>query len=412
MPEIVTTIYLILMFIALYFFFFYIILILRNKHRIFDYPKPKKNYSLSILVPAYNEEKTIADTVKHLFESDYENIVEVIIINDGSTDDTAGVVKKLKKKYPKLKFLDKKINSGKADSLNQAIKIAKGELIAVTDADSYPDKTAVRKMIGFFNDKKVGAVTSAVFVRNKKSFFAKIQAIEYIVLAWTRKLLDFVDSVYVTNGPLSIYRKSGVHEVGGFDTKTVTEDIDITWNLLDHGYKTKMCLDAFVTTTVPLKFKVWWRQRERWGIGGLQAIFKYKKSIFKKGMFGFFVIPFVSLSILLSISVFLFGLYIISQKFILTYLSTRYSLFANTAIFRAQDINLHPSMLIFFTLVLFITAFIYSRYILTVLGKRKGDWDEIRNLFKRLFYLLIYLTLYPLIWFSSIYRMIKGDYKW
>lgn len=412
MTDFITTLYLVFMFVAMYFFFFYILLIIRNRHRIFEYPKPKRNYTVSVLVAAHNEESTIEATINHVMESDYKGIIDVIVINDGSKDKTAEIVRKLQKKYGKLKLLDKKINSGKADSLNQGIKLAKGELIAVVDADSYPEKQSVEKLIGFFDDEKVGAVTSAVFVRNKKNFLTRMQTIEYIVLAWTRKLLDFLDAVYVTNGPLSIYRKKGLIEVGGFDTKTVTEDIEVTWHLLSKGYKTKMCLGAFVTTTVPETFRRYWRQRERWGIGGIQAIFKYKKTFLKKGMLGFFVIPFVSFSILLSMGVFLFGFYLFLRKFLLTYLSTKYSYLANTYLFSLQDINLHPSILIFFTIILFTVAFIYSRYILKILGSEKGEWQEVRNLFNRLFYLLVYLSLYPLIWFTAIYRMVKGNYKW
>mgnify|MGYP001580251117 CR=1 FL=1 len=411
MPEFVTIIYLVFMFLALYFFFLFIMLIMRNKNRIFDYPKPNRIYSLSILVPAYNEEDTIKETIEHIMASSYKGIIEVIAINDGSKDKTAEIVRNLQKKYRKLRLLDKK-NSGKADSLNQAIKIAKGELIAIVDADSYPDKESVEKLVGYFNDKTVAAATSTVFIRNKVNFLTKIQVVEYIIMAWTRKLLDFVNAVYVTTGPLSIYRTDAVKKVGGFDVNTVTEDIDLTWHLMNEGYNTRMCLSAFVTTTVPTKFKVWWRQRERWGIGGIQAIFKYKKAFFRKGIFGIFVIPFVSLSIILSMAIFMFGIYLFLKALLVTYLSTKYSYLANTYLFSLQDINLHPSILIFFTVILFTIAFLFSRYILDTLGREKGEPPTIRNLFNRLFYMLVYLTLYPIIWFSSIYRMIKGDYKW
>jgi len=411
MINFVSAVYLVLMFIALYFFFFYIILIIRNRDMLFYYPKPERNYSISVLVPAYNEESAIEKTVEHIFNSDYKNIVEVIVINDGSKDRTGEIAEKLKKKYKKLKVINKK-NSGKADSLNQALKIAKGELIAITDADSFPEKESIRKLAGFFNDEKVAAVTSAVFIRNRENFLTSIQQIEYIILAWTRKLLDFIEAVYVTNGPLSIYRKSALREVRGFDTTTVTEDIDVTWNLLKHGYKTKMCLDAFVTTNAPTKFRAWWRQRERWGIGGIQAIIKYRNVFLKKGMLGFFVIPFVSLSILLSMGVFIFSLYLVLKAFISTYLTAHYSYIAETPFLRMQDINLNPTILIFFTAVLFITSFIYTRYILANLSGKRNEWHEVRNIFKRLFYLLIYLAFYPLVWFTSIYRMIKGDYRW
>ncbi len=408
--EIVTLIYLGLMFIALYMFFFFIILYLRNKNRFFEYPKAKKRYSVTVLVPAHNEEKTIEDTIRAVASSEYP-LKEIIVLNDGSTDRTPEIVKKLMLQYKNLKLLDKK-NSGKADSLNQGIKMAKGELIAVTDADSFPDKEAIMKIVGYFDDEKVGAVTSAVFLRNKEKFLEKLQVIEYVVLAWTRKLLDYIDSVYVTNGPLSIYRTSILREIGGFDKKSITEDIEVTWHILSAGYKTKMSLASMVTTHAPSTIKAWWRQRVRWGIGGLQVIWKYRIDFFRKGMFGVFVIPFVSVSILLSIAVFLFGWYLLARSLIISYLSARYSFIAETPIINLQALNLHPSVFIFFTLVLFITSFFYSRFILLSLGTKKNDWNELGKLFNRMFYLLLYLSLYPLVWFASIYRIIKRDFRW
>ncbi|MBU0957947.1 MAG: glycosyltransferase family 2 protein [Nanoarchaeota archaeon] len=411
--EAVTIIYLVLMFVALYMFFFFIILIVRNKNRMFDYPVAKKKYKVTVLAAGLNEEKTIEGTVNAIMNSNYDKkYLEVIVINDGSTDNTSKVVRGLMKKYKNLKFIDRKKNIGKAASLNEGIKMAKGELIAVVDADSFPAKDSIQMQTGYFNDPMVGGVTSAVFLRNKTKFIEKLQVVEYIVLAWTRKLLDFIDSVYVTNGPLSMYRKSILNEVGGFDPNTITEDIDLTWNILNHGYKTKMCLSAFVTTVAPNKFKAWFRQRVRWGIGGLLAIWKYRKSFLKNGMFGFFVIPFVSISILLSVSVFLFAMYLIMRSLFLAYLSSTYSAAADTTWIRLQDLNLNPSILVFFTVVLFTTSFIYTRFILMALGTKEHEWQEIKSLFNRLFYLLAYLGLYPIVWFGSFYRMIRRDYRW
>ena len=162
------------MFIALYMFSFFIILTIKNKHQLFHYIKPKKEYSISILIPAFNEEDSIEDTIKHVTELDYpKNKLEIIIINDGSTDNTKKLIKKSIKKYPYLRLLDKE-NSGKADSLNQGIKIAKGELIAVVDSDSFPSKDSLKKLTGFFNEEKIGAVTSFVNVRNKDENFINI----------------------------------------------------------------------------------------------------------------------------------------------------------------------------------------------------------------------------------------------
>jgi biofilm PGA synthesis N-glycosyltransferase PgaC len=87
---------------------------------------------------------------------------------------------------------------------------------------------------------------------------------------WGRKVLDYIDSVYVTNGPFSVYRKKFVQQVGGFDPKNMTEDIEITWNLLSKGYKTKMSYSTTVYTIVPSEIKQWIKQRVRWNVGGIK----------------------------------------------------------------------------------------------------------------------------------------------
>lgn len=411
MVEFITLIYLAFMFIALYMFSFFIILTIKNKPKLFSYPKPNANLLVSVIIPAYNEQDSIKQTIEHVINSNYpKNKLEVIVVNDGSTDNTLKIVKPLLKKYKNLELINKK-NSGKANSLNLAIKKAKGELIAVVDSDSFPHHESLKKLTGFFNDKKMGAVTSFVGVRNKeRNFFAKIQSIEYLIMGWSRKLFDFIDSVWCTNGPLSLYRKSYILKVGGFDPSTVTEDIDITWNLLNHGYKSGMCLDAHVTTIVPEKFRPWFRQRTRWGLGGLQALKKYRKMFFKKGMFGAFILPFISLSVILSIATFLFTSYLILRNIITRTLITSYSIYTDSTILTFQEINLYPSVIIFYFIVLFTLSISYSLYVL-----KKTHYEKnltIKKFLNILFYILIYLTLYPIVWFAAIYRFIKQDFTW
>lgn len=411
MIEFVTILYLTFMFIALYFFSLFIILTFRNHNQLFAHPKPNTNFFITILIPAYNEQNSISDTIKHVMTLNYpKNKLEVIVINDGSSDNTSKIVRNLIKKYSNLRLIDKK-NSGKANSLNIGVKKAKGELIAVVDSDSFPSPDSLKKLSGFFDNSKMSAVTSFVRVRNKNhSLFSKIQSIEYLLMGWSRKLLDFVDSVYVTNGPLSLYRKSYVLKVGGFDPNSVTEDIDITWNMLNHNYKTSMCLDADVSTIVPVKFKNWFRQRTRWGLGGLQAIQKYRSMFFRKGMFGAFILPYVSFSIILSLATFLFSTYLILKNVLRRLLTISYSVSTQSTIFSFQDINLYPSVIIFYFIILFALSLSYSWYIL-----KSTEFEEklgVKKFFNIIFYILIYLTLYPLIWFASIYRFVKKDVKW
>jgi len=406
--EALTVIFLIFLFLAIYFFSFFIVILAHNHSRVFYYPKPKKKYSVSFLIPAYNEGRTIKDTIQAIYNSSY-SLKEVIVINDGSKDNTIKVVKGLFKQYKSLKLINKE-NSGKADSLNQGIKMAKGELVAVVDADSYPSTDAVEKMVGFFNEKNVGAVTSCVFLKNAKTFFEKIQEMEYIALAWTRKLFDFVESVYVTNGPLSIYRKGVLKKIGGFDVNSITEDIELTWHILSEGYKTKMSLASVVYTSVPNKLKLWWRQRVRWGIGGIETIFKYKRFFFRKGMFGMFIMPFVSLTIFLSIFGFIFGAYLIYRQIVSKTVYLGYSVSLESTILRPENMNFSPTIILIMIAILFVLSFSYTSYIYLRMGQK--HILKARKVFNRLFYMIIYLTLYPVVWFDAIYRIIKKDRKW
>ena len=413
MVDVITLVYLSLMFIALYMLAFFIILTFRNNKELMTYERPRKFYSVSVLIPAYNEQDSIKETIEHVANLDYpKNKLEIIVVNDGSKDKTREVVEKLirSKKYFNLKIINKK-NSGKADSLNQGVEMAKGELIAVVDSDSFPSPSSLYKLVGYFNNKEMGAVTSFVTVRNKnQNILTRLQSLEYMLIGWSRKLLDFINSVYVTNGPLSVYRKQFILNVGGFDKQSITEDIDITWNMLYHGYKTSMCLDARVSTITPHKFKPWFRQRMRWGAGGLQALQKYRKMFFKRGIFGYFVMPFVSLSILVSLVSFIFSMYLLLKAISAKTLSIGYSIALSSSIIHLQEINLSQPIMIFFLVILFICSTTYYHYVL-----QTARYEENLNLKRFLFlilYMLVYLALYPVVWFASIYKYVKGDFRW
>ncbi len=393
------------MFIALYFLILFTLTFIHNRKHMFDYPKLTKSYSVSVLIPAYNEEDSIEGTVKSILDLDYKNIVEIIIINDGSKDGTKEIALKLGKEYKKVILLDK-INSGKADSLNQAIKIAKGELVVVVDADSYPSKDSFQKMIGFFDDLKVGAVTTRIFVREPKTFIQKLQSIEYRVIAFSRKLLGFLDAIYVTPGPLAIYRKSALEKIGGFDPKNITEDIEVTWHLTFEGYKVKMSLEPYVTTVSPSKFKSWFNQRIRWNIGGMQTISKYKKYFFRKGMLGFFILPFFTFSLLLGIIGLGIFIYRILRRFIVSYLATKYSVESQVAILTLQDINLNPSILNFFGVILLILGAIFIIFALFYVNKSLSKKDA--PFIPLVFYSLVYMTFYPIILITSLCKFLKG----
>ena len=176
--EFLPIIYLGYMFATIYFLSLFLLLYQKNKKRLFDYPITKKKYSLTVIVPAFNEEDTVEDTVKAILNSNYPGLKEILVIDDGSTDNTFKIIKRLSKEYKKVKGFTKKNQGSKAGPLNFALKKVKTDLVAVVDADSYPAPDAFGKMIGFFDDEKVGAVTCLFIPRNKKTFFERLQTIE------------------------------------------------------------------------------------------------------------------------------------------------------------------------------------------------------------------------------------------
>ena len=410
--EFLTIIYLVYIFIAIYYLSLFSLIYVQNRGRMQESPPVTKAYSLSIIVPCYNAEKEIADTIQNLLNSDYAGLKKIIVVDDCSTDNSYKIAKKFQKKYPKKVLVVRTPkNTGRAaGAKNFGAKFVKTDLIGFTDDDSRPNKDAISRMIGFFDDKKVGGVTSRVLVLNRNNFITGLQAIEYKVIAFTRKLLGFVDAIYVTNGPLSIYRKKAFDHIGGFDINNLTEDIEITWHFVAKGYKIKISLPAKVYTIAPNTFKGWFKQRIRWNIGGVQTISKYKKSFLKCGMLGYFILPFFALSWFLGIIGFLILFYRFGRTFIIRYLSTKWSIEAQTAIITLKDVNLTPSILIFFGVALFILALLYN--VLALVYSREREFKQ-HGLFSLFLYMLVYLSCYPIILITSIFKFfIRKQHTW
>ncbi len=403
-------IYLFYIFVSLYFLFFYIINYISNRKKIFEHPAITRNYPVSVIIPSYNEEETIEGTVLSVLKSRYKP-VEIIIVNDNSKDRTREIAESLAKRYPIVKVINNTRNLRRAGSLNKAIKIAKGELIAAIDSDSYLQKDAIENLIGFFDDPQVGVATAKVLVKKKTGLLEKLQALEYSVIAWTRKLLGFVDCIYVTTGPLSIYRKSAIIKTGGFDDKNMTEDIEMTWHLISCKYKVKMSLASHVETVAPNKLRMWYRQRQRWNIGGLQCLNKYKSLIFSSAhnMLGLFIIPYFVATLILGLTGLGIFSYLIIRRIISFILLTKYSSLANVPVVTLNQFYFTASILNYLGVVLFIFGLFFTIFALRTI-KPKGI--NIYSPLVLLIYLLVYLTIYPFILVTSIIRIIIGDYGW
>lgn len=408
--KILPFIYLGYMFISLYILILSLVLYVKNRKVLFNYPEAKKKYSVSFVVPAYNEGKTIEESLKHILEIDYDNILEIIVVNDCSTDNTRQVVEKIMKRYKKIKLINNPKNLGNAArSQNVGLKHAKGDVIAVVDGDSFPAKDSIKKMIGFFDDPKVGAVTCPVLARNQNKFIEKLQALEYQTISFTRKLMEYVDSIYVTPGPLALYRREAILEINGFDENNLTQDIESTWNIASRGWDRKMSLSTYVTSQVPSKWKDWALQRRRWNIGGMQCIKKYWKTIGKKGMLGLFIIPLFVIGLfwgVLGIGIFA---YLFFSRFITEALSARYSIQTGTPVVTMSQLYMTPSILNYLGVALFVFELIFLLIMLSVLKNKILTKENLLNI---PVYLIVYLMVYPFLMADSIWNYFRGKRKW
>lgn len=408
--EVIPAVYLMYMFISLYLTCFFLILYFKNKKDLFSYPKPKKKYSLSIVIPCYNEEKNIRTTLERFLLSNYPGLKKIIVVDDCSKDNSYNIVKEFADKHKKILLVRTPKNTGKASGAkNYGAKFVTTELIGFTDSDSYPEEDTLGKMIGYFDDEKVGAVTCAILVKDAGKFFEKLQAIEYSIISWTRKLLGYVGAIWVTPGPLAIYRKSVLDKIGYFDESNLTEDIEMTWRITYFGYKRESNIDARVYTAVPDRLKEWWKQRIRWNIGGLQTISKYKSFFFKKGMLGLFIIPFFVISMTLGLLGLFIFLYLLSKRIYYAFFYTSYSLKAQTSVLVVEDLYLTPSVLNYYGIALFLSGLVF-----TIFGMRIMKKQRVRNIkfWDILFYMVVYLTIYPLIFTFASYNFIRGKRNW
>ena len=230
---------------------------------------------VTILVPAYNEEKVIADTVKNLLQQNYDNY-EILVIDDGSTDTTSAQVWNLIAQNPHRDCrIILQANKGKAAALNYGISESEGEIIMCVDADSKLNLNAIQNGVRHFVDAKVGAVSGFVRVGRTSSTLLKFQDLEYsITLNFTRPALALTGSVTIVPGPAGMFRKEVLASIHGYneDRDIFAEDADLTIRLLAHGYKVTSESQMISYTEAPQNLKALLRQRYRWNRGILQAI--------------------------------------------------------------------------------------------------------------------------------------------
>jgi biofilm PGA synthesis N-glycosyltransferase PgaC len=252
-------------------------------------PSFSRKIQVSVLVPAWNEEVGILKTIKSVLDTDYKNL-ELIVINDGSTDHTHELVSDFIASYKlnnrsgeakaEIKYLNLS-NGGKANALNKGLKEVSGEFVITLDADSLMDTDAIINLLQHFeDDAKVGAVAGNVIVANRKKSLALLQQLEYLYGFFFKRADSIFNAVYIIGGAAAAYRKSTLDAVGGFDEHIITEDIEMSTRILSKGYKTRYAANAVIYTEGPSDWKGLCQQRLRWKFGRLLTFIKHKKLFF------------------------------------------------------------------------------------------------------------------------------------
>jgi cellulose synthase/poly-beta-1,6-N-acetylglucosamine synthase-like glycosyltransferase len=244
--------------------------------------------SVSVLIPAWNEEVGIVKTIKSVLDTQYPRL-QIVVINDGSTDGThekvTGFIADHKFEGGLGARLDyiKVPNGGKAKALNRALIEADGEIIITVDADSIMDPGAITNLVKRFRHPGVGAVAGQVVVGNRRKPIEWMQEMEYLYGFFFKRADSLFNSVYIIGGAAAAYRRKVLQEMGGFDNDIITEDIEMSTRILKCGYKTRYAADAIVYTECPSDLKGLCNQRLRWKYGRILTFIKHRKLFFSVG---------------------------------------------------------------------------------------------------------------------------------
>jgi poly-beta-1,6 N-acetyl-D-glucosamine synthase len=239
---------------------------------------------ISVIVPSYNEEVTIADCIQSLSSLDYPNY-EVIIIDDGSTDKTLEIAKSLE--TPKIRVVHQE-NRGKANALNTGIQLSESEIIVTVDADTTIRRDALTRVAGrFARNPRLGAVAGNIKVEQGSGLLNALQSMEYTVgINLIRKAESMLRSVMIVPGPIAAMRREAIQSVGLFSDDTFAEDFDATMKLSKAGYGVEYEENALAYTDVPKSLEDLMKQRRRWYRGMIQVLDKHR-DMFLRPRYGF-----------------------------------------------------------------------------------------------------------------------------
>jgi cellulose synthase/poly-beta-1,6-N-acetylglucosamine synthase-like glycosyltransferase/peptidoglycan/xylan/chitin deacetylase (PgdA/CDA1 family) len=260
---------------------------------------PAVTEPVTVLVPAYNERECIANTVNSLMASDHP--LEIIVIDDGSTDGTADIVEELR--LPNVRVV-RQVNAGKPAALNNGIAHAGHDIVVMMDGDTVFEPSTVRELVQPFADGRIGAVAGNAKVGNRDTLIGAWQHIEYVMgFNLDRRMYDVLRCMPTIPGAIGAFRRQALERVGGMSEDTLAEDTDITMAMHRDGWHVVYAERARAWTEAPESVQQLWSQRYRWSYGTMQAIWKHRRAVIERGpsgRFGRVGLPLVALFMVLA----------------------------------------------------------------------------------------------------------------
>lgn len=230
---------------------------------------------VSVLIPAFNEARVIESSIHRVLHSTDVG-VEVIVIDDGSSDGTSAIVSAAFADEPRVRLLTLE-NGGKAHALNRGLALSRGEIIIALDADTQFEPDTIAKLARWFANPKIGAVAGNAKVGNRINLVTRWQAVEYVTAQnLERRALSRFDAIMVVPGAVGAWRKTALDEVGGYPVDTLAEDQDLTIAIQRRGWRIGHDVDAIAWTEAPETFRALAKQRFRWAFGTLQCLWKHR----------------------------------------------------------------------------------------------------------------------------------------
>ncbi len=245
---------------------------------------PPVREAVSVVVPAYNEKEGIEAAIRSIVASDHP--VEVVVVDDGSTDGTADLVEELG--LPGVTLV-RQANSGKPAALNAGVRAARSDLLVLVDGDTRFEPETIRNLVQPFADHTVGAVSGNAKVGNRRGLLGRWQHIEYVMgFNLDRRMYDVFQCMATVPGAVGAFRRAALLDVGGVSDDTLAEDTDLTAAIVRAGWRVVYAEDARAWTEAPSSWGQLWKQRYRWCYGTLQAMWKHRRAVVETGASGRF----------------------------------------------------------------------------------------------------------------------------